>query len=177
MFIISFSTNLIKRHPKCMRLIHRRSTAVQSNLERDPFREDQEDPMDTRAIKSSLWELETIMRQHVDSSVRTYAKVFKTDFLRKTAFFKCEDFTSVDPIDMLLQELDEVNHEKEGEALKKNLLQKHGQSSFTDKLVGMKRHSEIDAEFNDMLDRSNAPKRAKFAENFEDVSEMFALHH
>ena len=62
------------------------------------------------------------MRQHIDSNVRTYAKVFKTEFLRKTAFFKCEELTQVDPLDMLMQDLNEIDNEKEGEALKKNLL-------------------------------------------------------
>lgn len=32
-------------------------------------------------------------------------------------------------------------------------------------------------QYNDMLDRSNAPKRSKFAEDFEDINDMFALHH
>ena len=82
--------------------------------------------METKALRSSLWELEVIMREHYDQNVRQYAKVFKTDFLRKTAFTKVEDFTQVDPIDMLLQDLEEVDNEKEGDALKKNLLQRHG---------------------------------------------------
>jgi U3 small nucleolar RNA-associated protein 19 len=126
MFVISFSSNLIKRHPKCLRLIHRNSSSVIANMKSDPYKEDEDDPLETRALKSSLWELEALMRQHFDSSVRNYCKVFKTDFLRKTAYFKCEDFTSVNPIDVLGQELDEIDNEKEGEALKKNLMMKHG---------------------------------------------------
>lgn len=68
MFVIAFTTNLIKRHPKTLRLIHRRSAAkdLHIQLKNDPYKEDVEDPMDTRALKSSLWELETIMRQHYD---------------------------------------------------------------------------------------------------------------
>jgi len=85
MFVVALSTNLIKRHPKCMRMLHRRAASVLS-LDRDPFREDETDPMETRALSSSLWELDTVMRQHYHSSVRLYAKVFKTDFIRKTAF-------------------------------------------------------------------------------------------
>ena len=78
----------------------------------------------------------------MDSNVRQYAKVFKTDFLRKSAFFKCEEFTNIDPIEVLKQELEEVDNEKEGEALKKNLMMKHGQLSFTEKLIGLKRTSD-----------------------------------
>lgn len=71
-------------------------------MKNDPYREDEEDPLETRSMKSSLWELDTIRRQHYDSNVRNYAKVFKTDFIRKTAWVKCEEFTQVDPIDMLM---------------------------------------------------------------------------
>lgn len=82
---------------------------------------------------------------------------------------------------MLLQELNEVDNSKEGEALKKNLMQRHGQLAFADKLAGMKRSSDIlmdDMEYNDMMDQANAPnKRSKFAEAFEDLGDMFALHH
>ena len=52
--------------------------------------------------------------------------MFKTDFLRKTAFFKCEEFTQADPLAVLLQELEDVNNEKEGDALKKHIMAKHG---------------------------------------------------
>lgn len=136
MFVISFVTNLTKRHPKCMRLLHRKAAQVEYDLVNDPYKEDETDPMETRALKSSLWEIESIMRQHLDSSVRNYAKVFKTDFLRKAAFFKCDDFTQADPIQVLMQELQDVNNEKEGEALKKNLMVRYGQQGFAEKLAG-----------------------------------------
>lgn len=76
-----------------MRLIHRKAVSMEMNLINDPYREDEDDPMETRALKSSLWELEVVMRHHFDSNIRNYAKVFKTDFLRKAAFFKCEELT------------------------------------------------------------------------------------
>ena len=61
MFVIAFSTNLMKRHPKCMRLIHRRAASIQI-MKNDPYKEDSDDPMESRALQSSLWELDTIMR-------------------------------------------------------------------------------------------------------------------
>jgi hypothetical protein len=152
---------------------------LSASLKADPYKEDAEDPMDSRALKSSLWELDTLMRQHFDSNVRQYAKVFKTDFIRKTAFFKCEELTQVEPLDMLLQDLEDIDHEKEGEALKKNLLMKHGQMAFASasKVKGKRSQDELDdAQFNEMMDRANAPnKRQKFAEEFEDVNDIFAL--
>jgi hypothetical protein len=181
MFVISFTTNLIKRHQKCFRLLHRRS-ALTMTLESDPYKANEADPLQTNALKSSLWELDTVMRQHVDSNIRQYTKVFKTDFLRKSALFKCEEFTQADPLAVLLQELEDVNNEKEGDALKKHLMAKHGQGVV---IIGKKRSADAlgdegfvaDQEYNDMMDQASAPKRAKFSEAFEDINDMFALHH
>jgi hypothetical protein len=41
------------------------------------------------------------MKSHYDEKVRNYCKVFKTDFLRKEAFFKCEEFTTVSSLDII----------------------------------------------------------------------------
>jgi U3 small nucleolar RNA-associated protein 19 len=47
MFVLAFSNNLVKRHPKTMRLIHRRSVAKDLHVElmSDPYKEDEEDPL------------------------------------------------------------------------------------------------------------------------------------
>ena len=100
MFVLGFTQNLLMRHPKCLRLIHRKSANVM-DLSADPYREDENDPLNTRALNSSLWELETVLRQHMDSGIRNYAKVFKTEFVRKTALTKCEEFTQADPLAIL----------------------------------------------------------------------------
>ena len=102
--------------------------------------------------------------------------------MRKSALFKCEEFTQVDPLAVLLQELEDVNNEKEGDALKKHLMAKHGQGVV---IIGKKRSADAlgdegfaaDQEYNDMMDQASAPKRAKFSEAFEDINDMFALHH
>ena len=181
MFLLGFTQNLLMRHAKCLRLVHRKSTQV-LELSSDPYREDEADPLNTRALSSSLWELETVLREHMDSGVRNYAKVFKTEFVRKTAYTKCEEFTQADPLAVLRQDLDEVDNEKEGEALKKHLMIKHGQYSIVEEINIGKRNSERyaqeDLEFNQMMDEANQPnKRARFAEEFEQIDDMFALHH
>ena len=100
MFVLGFTQNLLMRHPKCLRLIHRKSPNVM-DLSTDPYREDETDPLNTRALNSSLWELEIVLRHHMDSGIRNYAKVFKTEFVRKTALIKCEEFTQADPLAIL----------------------------------------------------------------------------
>ena len=102
MFVVSFITNLIKRHPRCLKLVSRKpKEGKPSTVENDSFREDEADPMKTKASHSSLWELESIMKEHIDSKVRNYAKVLKTDFMKKGAFFKSEELVAVDPLDIL----------------------------------------------------------------------------
>lgn len=78
-------------------------------IKKDPYREDETDPMESKALHSCLWEIETIMKQHYDQKVRDYAKIFKTDLFKKTSFFKCEEFTSADPLEVLLLDLNDID--------------------------------------------------------------------
>ena len=68
MFVISLIANLIKRHPRCYRLIHRKTTSLSlgKRLSVDPYHAEEPDPLLSRALKSSLWELDVVMRQHFD---------------------------------------------------------------------------------------------------------------
>jgi hypothetical protein len=98
----------------------------------------------------------------MDSNLRNYAKVFKTDFVRKTAFTKCEEFTQADPLSVLMQDIDEVDNEKEGEAFKKHLMIKHGQYGFVSEMLaaqGKRTHAdrlaEEDMQYNAMMDEAN----------------------
>jgi U3 small nucleolar RNA-associated protein 19 len=52
--ILPMVYNLLKRHPTCMQIIHRPDTLPGQP---DPFNEDELDPLQTRALESSLWEL------------------------------------------------------------------------------------------------------------------------
>lgn len=110
MFVVAFTANLLKRHPRCYKLVSRKQNEkVLRTVKKDPFREDEKDPMEARALQSCLWEIELVMKQHFDSKVRDYAKIFKTDILRKTSYFKIEELTTEDPIDLLLLDINEVS--------------------------------------------------------------------
>lgn len=67
----------------------------------DPYNEEEKDPLQTKAIKSCLWELDLIIKSHWDEKVRNYCKVMKTDFMRKESFFKCEEFSNINGLDMI----------------------------------------------------------------------------
>ena len=64
MHIVGLIVNLIKRHPRCLRLLHRKKTSMSLGIQLsiDPFKDKETDPMGAFALKSSLWELEIIMK-------------------------------------------------------------------------------------------------------------------
>ncbi|XP_022336832.2 nucleolar complex protein 4 homolog A-like [Crassostrea virginica] len=54
---VPFIYNLINRHPNCKVLIHR-ETPVE--LQEDPYNSEEQNPVKSKAIESSLWELKTL---------------------------------------------------------------------------------------------------------------------
>uniref|UniRef100_A0A8C5QJF1 Nucleolar complex associated 4 homolog n=1 Tax=Leptobrachium leishanense TaxID=445787 RepID=A0A8C5QJF1_9ANUR len=66
--IIPFICNLIRRHPACRPLIHR-PTAVGDRTS-DPYIMEEPDPAKSRALESSLWELETLQKHYHADVVR-----------------------------------------------------------------------------------------------------------
>ena len=113
------------------------------------------------------------MKQSVDQRIRDFAKIFKTDFIKKTSYFKTEDFTLVEPIEVLALELNEIDDVKEAQALRKNLLVKNNQVI---KLVGSKRTGDSLEQRDDYYDQRESYKRFKYGEDFEDVNEILELH-
>lgn len=61
--VVPFVYNLLKRHPRCMSMVHKEWDGDRLNIGpsgvADPFDADEEDPLKTRALDSSLWELAT----------------------------------------------------------------------------------------------------------------------
>ncbi|KAG9487558.1 hypothetical protein GDO78_007416 [Eleutherodactylus coqui] len=68
MMMIPFICNLIRRHPACLPLIHRPS--AERDLTSDPFVMEEQDPAKSRALESSLWELEALQNHYYPSVVR-----------------------------------------------------------------------------------------------------------
>lgn len=84
--VIPFIYNLLKRHPTCMIMLH--NTDVGSNY-KDPFDNTEKNPLKTKAIDSSLWELETLM-SHYHPNIATLAKIFGEPFRKPS--YNMEDF-------------------------------------------------------------------------------------
>lgn len=84
--IMPFIYNLLKRHPTCMIMLHKEDT--ESGYQ-DPFNSEEKNPLHTEAIKSSLWELDTLMT-HYHPNVATLAKIFGEPFRKPS--YNMEDF-------------------------------------------------------------------------------------
>lgn len=59
--VVPFVYNLLKRHPRCMSMVHKEWDGDRLNIGpsgvSDPFDPDEKDPLKTHALDSSLWEL------------------------------------------------------------------------------------------------------------------------
>jgi hypothetical protein len=115
MYVVALIVNLIKRHPRCVRLLHRKKTSLSLGIQlsNDPYRDQEADPINALALRSSLWELEIVMKTHYDQRVRDYCKMLKTDIASRTNFIKADDFLKTDPLAVLRQEIEDIDCEKQ----------------------------------------------------------------
>jgi len=88
MIILPLIYNLLLRHPSCAPLIHRvtevQPTGVlaiepETQILRDPFVFEENDPHKSNAMESSLWEL-VIVKQHYCPMVAKFVRVFEEVF-------------------------------------------------------------------------------------------------
>jgi U3 small nucleolar RNA-associated protein 19 len=93
--VVPWIYNLLKRHPTTTFMIHRetRGSSVKEILENegmnDPFLMDEEDPMETKGIDSSLWEI-VMLQSHYHPNVATLAKIISEQFTKNA--YNLEDF-------------------------------------------------------------------------------------
>uniref|UniRef100_A0A8C8S584 Nucleolar complex associated 4 homolog n=1 Tax=Pelusios castaneus TaxID=367368 RepID=A0A8C8S584_9SAUR len=62
LMVIPFICNLFRRHPACKILVHR--PGGPEDLSEDPYIMDEEEPSESRALESSLWELQTLQSHY-----------------------------------------------------------------------------------------------------------------
>lgn len=104
--IIPFIYNLLKEHPTCTFMLHRRPyppyTQSTSNLGADPYDPSEPDPQKSNAIHSSLWELETL-QSHYHPTVASIARIISEQFTKQQ--YSIEDFLDHGYATMLESEL------------------------------------------------------------------------
>lgn len=92
MIVIPFIYNLLKLHPACTFMIHRKENSsinVAGEFLKDPFNMNESDPMETEAIESSLWEVYTL-QSHYQPQVAIIAKIISEQFTKD--LYPLEDF-------------------------------------------------------------------------------------
>ncbi|GAB1311405.1 Maturation and nuclear export of 40S ribosomal subunits interacting protein [Madurella fahalii] len=93
--IVPWFYNLFKKHPLTTFMMHRvpRTKEEKDLLEsegiEDPFLPDEQDPMETRAIESCLWEI-VQLQSHYHPNVATIAKIISEQFTKQS--YSLEDF-------------------------------------------------------------------------------------
>lgn len=93
--VVPWIYNLLKKHPTCTFMIHRETRTAEAKelLENegmdDPFIMEEEDPMETHAIESSLWEI-VMLQSHYHPNVATLAKIISEQFTKHA--YNLEDF-------------------------------------------------------------------------------------
>lgn len=93
--VVPWIYNQLRRHPACTFLMHRetldpelRQQIKDEGIE-DPFDPEEQDPMKTRAIESSLWEL-VQLQDHYHPNVAAICKIISEQFTKNT--YNMEDF-------------------------------------------------------------------------------------
>uniref|UniRef100_A0A672SI06 tRNA pseudouridine synthase A, mitochondrial-like n=1 Tax=Sinocyclocheilus grahami TaxID=75366 RepID=A0A672SI06_SINGR len=70
LILLPFICNLIRRHPSCRVLIHRPSTPCD-----DPYVMEEEDPAQSHALESSLWEIKTLQKHYHPDVAKAAMKI------------------------------------------------------------------------------------------------------
>lgn len=93
--IIPWMYNLFKKHPTCTFMMHRvprsaeeREKLANEGLE-DPYLPNEEDPMETQAIDSCIWEI-VQLQSHYHPNVATITKIVSEQFTKQ--IYNMEDF-------------------------------------------------------------------------------------
>lgn len=93
--VVTWLYNILRKHPTCTFMIHRevRDPAKKHEIEQegllDPYDADEEDPMVTNAIQSSLWEV-VALQSHYNPVVASIAKIISEQFTKQS--YNIEDF-------------------------------------------------------------------------------------
>ena len=92
--LVPWFYNLLKNHPTCTFMIHRETDETEKARLKaegmlDPFVMEEQDPMKSNAIDSSLWEIETLQR-HYHPNVATIANIISQQFTKQA--YNLEDF-------------------------------------------------------------------------------------
>ena len=93
--LVPWIYNMLKMHPSCTFMVHREPRCkeernlIEAEGAEDPFRMQEIDPVNTGAIDSCLWELDTL-QNHFHPNAASLAKVISQEFRKQS--YNLEDF-------------------------------------------------------------------------------------
>jgi U3 small nucleolar RNA-associated protein 19 len=90
LFVLALVSNLLKKHPECSCLVQRKAGITEME---DCFLADEDDPVECRALQSSLWEL-AVFERHYYSAVSTLAKSIGRAEEDKAPLYNVEEFAA-----------------------------------------------------------------------------------
>lgn len=106
---VGFIHNLLRRHKSCVVLVHRPTLEGEPAvmMKDDPFLADERDPAKTNALKSSLWEMET-MRSHYFPQIPKMVSLLERDLTDrvKTKELEMGDLVAASYGSLMAEELD-----------------------------------------------------------------------
>ncbi|KAM3825890.1 nucleolar complex protein 4 homolog isoform 1-T1 [Vipera latastei] len=73
LIVIPFICNLLRRHPSCLVLIHRPNGPAE--MPEDPYKMEEKDPSESRALESSLWEIKTLQNHYHPDVAKAAAEI------------------------------------------------------------------------------------------------------
>ncbi|XP_060105182.1 nucleolar complex protein 4 homolog [Heteronotia binoei] len=73
LMVIPFICNLLRRHPSCKALVHK--PGGPEELSADPYVMEEEDPSESRALESSLWEIQTLQKHYHPEVAKAAASI------------------------------------------------------------------------------------------------------
>ncbi|XP_054852402.1 nucleolar complex protein 4 homolog [Eublepharis macularius] len=73
LMVIPFICNLLRRHPSCKVLVHRPSGPEEMSA--DPYVMEEEEPSESRALESSLWEIQTLQSHYHPEVAKAAASI------------------------------------------------------------------------------------------------------
>jgi len=88
--VVPWSYNMLRAHPACTFMLHRDAVlADEDEVVADPFDMREQDPMETQALDSCLWELDAL-RRHYHPNVASVAGIVAQQFTKLS--YNLEDF-------------------------------------------------------------------------------------
>jgi U3 small nucleolar RNA-associated protein 19 len=89
LFVLALVSNLMRKHPECSCLVQRKGGSDMEDL----FLPEEDDPVECRALQSSLWEL-AVLEKHYYPAVATLAKSIGRPEEDKAPLHIMDDFIS-----------------------------------------------------------------------------------